>query len=329
LNDGTIVVASASVAVTWDKAANVERVLGVLARARREDVNLLVLPELVVQNYLWKDAAGYEAARAHQRDNAEPIDGPATAAFAGALAGGELWAVVGMTEVDHDGALYSTAVLIGPTGIVGSHRKVHLASVERQIWSPGDSWSVHDLPIGRVGVEICYDKVFPESSRELALRGAEIIAIPGAWRAHGLDPADRHLGRLWEVYDVVRAAENQCWVVSANHVGHDARTGRTSHGHGQIVGPSGRVLAATDGEALAAVRVDVRAAIAAAARGDDYGQDHDVLGHRRPATYRMVGSMPPSGVVGSMPPSGVVGSMPPSAHQACAATPTATSKESR
>ena len=75
-------------------------------------------------------------------------------------------------------------MLVGPDGLIGTYRKTHLPflGVDRFV-TPGDEFQVFDTPLGRIGVEICYDLRFPEVTRTLALRGADIVAhadqLPG------------------------------------------------------------------------------------------------------------------------------------------------------
>ena len=73
-------------------------------------------------------------------------------------------------------------MLVGPEGLVGSYRKSHLPflGVDRFV-APGDELPVFDTPIGRIGLEICYDLRFPEVTPTLALAGAEIVCLPTNW----------------------------------------------------------------------------------------------------------------------------------------------------
>lgn len=170
---------------------------------------------------------------------------------------------VGYTEAAPGGP-YSSAVCLSGDGILGHHRKVHLPPTERSTFRPGDGFAAFDTPVGRVGMVICYDKVFPESARELALDGAEIIASMAAWPVCRLRPApvtrdDRQV-RHFNALDVARAVENQVLWVSANHYG---SLGRLSFpGQAKVVDPDGRVLAATGARAgIALAGVDPRAAV--------------------------------------------------------------------
>jgi predicted amidohydrolase len=129
---------------------------------------------------------------------------------------------------------------------------------------------------------VCYDKVFPEAARALALDGAEIVASLAAWPVCRLRPAartrhDRQVAHF-DLLDRARAVENQVVWASANQTG---RLGRLRFpGHAKVVDPDGRVLAATGTRPGAAVaRIDARAAVAAA-RGEI---SH--IGDRQPGSY--------------------------------------------
>src|SRR5260370_39187862 len=103
-------------------------------------------------------------------------------AMSGACRRAGCYAIAGFIEKD-GAAFYNAAMLIGPDGLVGSYRKVHLPylGVDRFL-TPGNlPFQVFDLPFGRVGMNICYDASFPEASRALKLLGAQLIALPTNW----------------------------------------------------------------------------------------------------------------------------------------------------
>ena len=84
------------------------------------------------------------------------------------------------------GELYSSAACVWGDGLLGHQRKVHLPPAERFAYTAGDGFAAFDTPVGRLGMMICYDKLFPEAARALALDGAEIVCALAAW------PVDRH-----------------------------------------------------------------------------------------------------------------------------------------
>ena len=134
-------------------------------------------------------------------------------------------------------------------GVLGHHRKVHLPPSEIASFAPGDGFAAFDTPVGRVGMLVCYDKVFPEAARTLALDGAEVIASLSAWPVCREAPARRVAAdrqtRQFNLLDEARAIENQVVWVSANLTG---RIGPLRFpGQAKVVAPDGRVLARTGG----------------------------------------------------------------------------------
>jgi predicted amidohydrolase len=119
---------------------------------------------------------------------AEPAEGRSGEAIADACRRMGVYTVVGYIEKS-DEAYYNAAMLIGPEGLVGNYRKVHLPylGVDRFL-TPGDrDFEIFDLPFGKIGINICYDASFPEAARSLKLLGAQLIILPtnwptGAWR---------------------------------------------------------------------------------------------------------------------------------------------------
>ncbi len=152
-----------------------------------------------------------------------------------------------------DGKVYNTALLIGPEGILGTYRKIHLFDVDVP-GGPAVRESDHTLagrevvclqrPWGRLGLSICYDLRFPELYRRLASEGAHVIAVPAGFT---LETGRAH----WEILVRARAVENQAFVLAANLAGHHFGN-RRSYGHSMIVDPWGEVLASVpEGDGLA------------------------------------------------------------------------------
>jgi predicted amidohydrolase len=154
---------------------------------------------------------------------------------------------------------------------------------EQLTWRKGNDWPVYDTAIGRIGMLICYDKMWPESTRELTLRGADILVMSTAWfMAFGdQDPETNILVEQYRLYDRVRAAENGRWFVSSNFGG---ELGGTQFiGLSQIVDPCGRVVATTGlcTPGLAIADVDISGGIAEA----NAMQGARLVRDRRPDTY--------------------------------------------
>jgi len=162
-------------------AANRDKIVKHLRIAAERGAELAVFPECAVTGYCFESLE--EAAQF-----AEPIDGPSAELFLKVCRETGIHAVVGFIEKD-GGNLYNAAMILGPGGILGVYRKVHLPflGVDRFLTRGDKPFEALDLPFGKIGVNICYDVSFPEAARVLKLSGAELIVLPtnwptGAWR---------------------------------------------------------------------------------------------------------------------------------------------------
>lgn len=232
-----------------------------LRGARTIGAGLVVFPECVLGGY---PVEGVGGGRTAAMPPALPVDGPEIARLV-ALAG-DTTICVGFTE-DATGGPYNSAVCVSGDGVLGHHRKVHLPPGERFAYRPGDRFDAFDTPVGRMGMLICYDKVFPEAAGALAADGAQLIASMAAWPTCRLAPA-RRLARdrqtlHFDLLDQARAIENQVVWVSSNQAGRSG--GLRFLGHAKVVDPDGQVLARTRGgrPGLATARIDVAGATAA------------------------------------------------------------------
>jgi predicted amidohydrolase len=153
-----------------DVAGNLDRV--VRETAELAETDLVVFPELVV--------TGAVADPETAERLAESIPGPSTERLRAIAALTDAYVVAGLIERDAgSGRLFNSAVLVGPDGVVGTYRKLHLTAEDRAWATPGNlGLPTFDIPPGRVGMLIGYDALFPEAARSLALDGADIIACP-------------------------------------------------------------------------------------------------------------------------------------------------------
>ena len=90
-----------------------------------------------------------------------------------------IYLVAGCAERAPEGR-YNAAIVAGPEGLIGSYRKIHLNTADKSWATSGKDWKVLDLSIGRVGLLIGYDALFPEAVRTLSLLGCDLIACPAA-----------------------------------------------------------------------------------------------------------------------------------------------------
>ena len=151
-----------------DVAGNLDRIAREMAVLPETD--LIVFPELVV--------TGAVADRETAERLAESVPGASTERLREIAASADAYLVAGLIERDaHFRRLYNSAVLVGPDGVCGTYRKLHLAAEDRDWATPGDfGLPTFDIPPGRIGMLVGYDALFPEAARSLALDGADIIA---------------------------------------------------------------------------------------------------------------------------------------------------------
>jgi predicted amidohydrolase len=148
--------------------------------------------------------------------------------------------------------IYNSSVLINDEGeIAGVYRKTHPFPTERLGgggWTtPGDETIVVDTKLGRIGMIICYDGDFPELSRVLAIKGAEIITRPSALLRNY---------EIWEITNRARAYDNHVYVIAANAVGPDAGN-NYYFGSSMIVNPIAQKLAQARGtEEIISAKLD-------------------------------------------------------------------------
>ena len=275
----------------YDVAANLDAHLRYIDEAAGRGAELVVFPEVSLHGYP-QDVTSAELGPVLERvyAAAEPVpEGPSVRALADRARRRGVHVVYGLHEAgERRGIVYNTTVLTGPAGHIGSYRKVHVGVAERLVWRLGHEWPVFETALGRIGMLICWDAEFPESARELTLRGAELLVVSSAWDRFGHDgePGASVSEQLYELYLRARAAENGRWLVAANYVGELG--GRHYIGAGQIVSPLGAVLATSGvgaaGLALASVEVERGIAAAYAAWEGPY-----LIRDRRPETYSALG----------------------------------------
>lgn len=213
--------------------ANMARASDLVRAAAAEGGRLIVLPELASTGYVFESAA--EAAAL-----AEPVpDGPSTRAWAALAAELGVHIVAGIAESAGE-TLYNAAVIVGPEGYIGTYRKAHLWDQENVFFARGDlGFPVFDTALGKVGVAICYDGWFPETFRQLALAGAEIVCIPTNW----VPMPDQPAGEAAMANTLHRAAahSNGIFIACADRVG--IERGQPFEGQSLIIGPKGWPLA--------------------------------------------------------------------------------------
>jgi predicted amidohydrolase len=232
--------------VLGDPKTNRSKIIASMRAAAERDAKIVMVPECALTGYSFnslEEAVPF----------AETVDGPSAEAIARTCQETRLYAVVGFIEADGE-KFYNAAMLVGPEGVVGSYRKVHLPfiGIDRFL-TPGDRpFQVFELPFGKVGLNICYDISFPESARVLKLMGAELIALitnwpPAAWRSP-------------EFVVNTRALENHAYYAAVDRVG--TERGWQFIGRSKVVDCNGDTLveASAESEELLVVPIEMQEA---------------------------------------------------------------------
>jgi len=248
-----------------DVEGNLERITSMIAG---EEADLFVLPELALSGYIFESRD--EAASFAQSSDATEFDGLAALA-----AEKRATIVVGFAESATDG-LFNSSLLLAPDGTRSVYRKVQLFSKEKSIFDPGNrSPEVVEVDGVRLGMMICFDWIFPEIARTLALKGADILC---------------HSTNLVLPYCqdamVTRCIENRVFAVTSNRVGTESRAGEelTFTGRSQVLGTKGDILvrAEVDGESILVAELDHTLA-----RDKSITPENHVVTDRRPALYEL------------------------------------------
>lgn len=248
-----------------DVGGNIEKIVRMVSG---EDADLYVLPELALSGYLFES-------RDEAFSLAQQQDDPVFRELAELASAREATIVVGFAEQD-GGSLFNSSLLIGPGGARSCYRKLHLFKGEKRIFDPGDL-APSPSRVGNVvvGMMVCFDWIFPEVARSLALEGVQVLC----------HPANLVLPYCQSAM-VTRCLENRIFAITANRTGREERGGESMcfTGRSQIVAPGGGLVAAAgrDTEVVLVAEIDP-----AEARDKKITPDNDVLKDRRPRFYRM------------------------------------------
>ncbi|CFW68157.1 TPA: nitrilase-related carbon-nitrogen hydrolase [Yersinia enterocolitica] len=223
------------------KEANLHQLLVLVEQAAQKGARLITTPEMATTGYCWFD-------RQEIAPMVETVPGESTARFTELAQRYQCYIVLGMPEVEPQTALYyNSAVLIGPQGVIGCHRKSHPYISEPKWAAAGDvGHQVFDTPLGRIGMLVCMDIHFPETTRLLALDGIDVICHISNWLAE----------RTPAPYWISRAMENGCYLLESNRWG--LERGVQFSGGSCIIEPDGNIAAVVDnGDGIAYAEIDI------------------------------------------------------------------------
>jgi predicted amidohydrolase len=232
---------------------NLSRIAGWVEKAAGAGAALVCFPELSATGYLTTPAI-WEAA--------EPVPGPCTERVVELARRSGLRIAVGIAEKDR-GVVYDTYVFAGPEGYLGKSRKMHIPPAEAGYWRGGGVAPVIDIGLANVGVNICFDNWLPESSRLVALQGAEVIFAPYVWAVGewGESPDHRRRNRAWKDYAgrqfPARDIDNGVFFIALNACGPVPNGPRPYYGNpvALVYNPFGQLLAESPDDASDEVMV--------------------------------------------------------------------------
>ncbi len=227
---------------TSPRFGDVERNLDEALALVPAGLDLAVLPELFATGYQFRDRAELDTC-------AEDLDGPVCTRLRDHAAGTGTTLVAGLAERDGD-RIFNSSVLVRPDGSTELFRKIHLFWDEKAIFDPGDlGFPVFEACGTTVGMMVCFDWVFPESARSLALGGAQVICHPSNLVLPFCPDAM-----------ITRCLENRVFAITTNRVGAEERLeGKRLEfiGLSQICGPGGAYLERLGREEVGAATAEI------------------------------------------------------------------------
>ena len=245
---------------------------GHLRAAAAAGADLALLPE---------DLLGALNATGLDLDGVESIPGPFSTWLAGIARQLGMWIGACHYERDADG-VWNTAYLVDREGrLAGRYHKVHEAELYRSEYGvrTGSSFPVFDTELGRIGMMICFDNVFPETSRILTLNGAELILFPDA----NFHPSEDDVVTLARA----RAIDNAVYVARSSYAVDVYQPGEWV-GRSCVIGPDGLLSAdagRTPGFAICDIDLDAGRKVYGYGTWGVNDVRTRVLVERRPETY--------------------------------------------
>lgn len=219
-----------------DKNSNIKKALDMIETSANNKSNLVILPEMFNCPYDNSKFKEYAEERNHSKT---------LKAISEIAEKFNIYIVAGSIPESEEGKIYNSNFIFDKNGkIAGSHRKMHLFDIdipgkitfkESETLSAGNQITVIETDICKIGVAICYDMRFPELLRIMALKGAELIAIPGAFN---MTTGPAH----WETLIRARAIDNQLYMAAASPAKNEELS-YVAYGNSMVADPWGKVLA--------------------------------------------------------------------------------------
>ena len=242
---------------SWDKQTNFVTLERYTRQAAAQGAQLVITPEGFLEGYLWNQYTAKTLARECYFEAGEAVDGALMVRIRGLARELKVYLAVGFAE-RRGGQMYNSVVIFSPAGeLAARYSKTHTANDEPYN-TKGIEFPVVNTPFGRWGTLICMDRQLPETSRILAVKGAQIILIP-AW---GMS------GELNDIMMRVRAYENGVFLAFV----HPKRC--------LIIDPSGRIIAQDHGSGDELVTAEIHLS--------DQQSTESPIQFRRPELYEEI-----------------------------------------
>jgi len=253
---------------------NMAGMIEMVKKAADNKANLVVFPECSLTGYVFQS-------RQEALPFAETIPGPSTEALSALCRQRNVYVIYGLLEKAGD-KLFNAAAFVGPEGLIGGYRKIHLPflGIDRFVDKGDRPFQVYPIPIGKVGMHICYDILFPESARIMTLLGADIVVLSTNF------PEGR--GETLNCVARARTIENKVHLVLSDRVG--TERGFTFAGMSNVVSATGDVLslASPDKEETVYGEVSLEAARQKHRAFIPGEWEIDNIGDRRPELYGLI-----------------------------------------
>uniref|UniRef100_A0A0D6R522 CN hydrolase domain-containing protein n=1 Tax=Araucaria cunninghamii TaxID=56994 RepID=A0A0D6R522_ARACU len=245
LSSTKVKIALCQLSVTKDKERNIAHARAAIEAAADKGAQLVVLPEI------WNGPYSNESFPVYAEDiDAGGSASPSTSMLSEVARSKGITIVGGSISERSGDHLYNTCCVFGKDGeLKAKHRKIHLFDIdipgkisfkESKTLTAGNSPTVVETDVGRIGIGICYDIRFQELAMLYAARGAHLICYPGAFN---MTTGPLH----WELLQRARAVDNQLYVATCSPA-RDISAGYIAWGHSTLVGPFGEILATMEHE---------------------------------------------------------------------------------
>lgn len=203
-----------------------ENISAMIKALSKIEADIIVLPELATSGYLF-------TSRKETDSLSETVPGRMTEQFAALSDRTGTSYVIGFPEKAKEG-IYNSAAMINNEGVKYIYRKTHLFFEEKKCFSPGNKYGIFEYRAVKVGILVCFDHMFPEAARSLALNGAQVIC----------HPSNLVIPEYGQLTTRVRALENRVFWILANRIGTEERNGKKLEytGESQIISPKGEII---------------------------------------------------------------------------------------